>query len=91
VAIGRDYMSVSPGRENAGGSQPTRNDATVYVGAGVSHTFYIKDKRPDGKEFEAVQLADLCIDEWRAFIAAQGLDEPEHPWAPPRQRRQSGG
>lgn len=47
---------------------------TIVASRGVMHTFYIQDHREGGQEHEAVELADLCLAEWRAFLASHGLD-----------------
>lgn len=52
-----------------------RNDAKIVVGVGHSHTFYIRIADLD-QEFEAVVLADMCMDEWRGFLASHGLTPP---------------
>lgn len=49
-----------------------RNDAAIHVGAGVSHTFYIHLAKDD-QEFEAVALAELCVEEWSVFLKQLGL------------------
>jgi hypothetical protein len=77
IANGSKHMRFrSDGDMRAGGSQQTRNDVSILVGQGSQHTFYMQDEREGGREYEAVELADLCLDEWRTFISAQGLDEP---------------
>lgn len=49
-----------------------RNDATLHVGSGMQHVFYITIKKT-GQEFEAVALAELCLADWRAFLAKYNL------------------
>jgi len=59
----------------AAGSAQTRRDIQVFVGHGVSHTFWVTDAR-SGKDYEAVELADLCLAEWTTFLATRGLQTP---------------
>lgn len=74
VANGSKHMMQTRAMTRAGGSEQTRNDVTIVVGRGVKHTFYIQDGRAGGAEYEAVDLADLCIAEWRSFLSAHQLD-----------------
>jgi hypothetical protein len=75
VANGSKHMTQQAHHQRANGSRQTRNDVSVYVGRGVSTTFYIKDVR-NGQDFEAVALADSCLDEWQAFLRVWGLTPP---------------
>jgi hypothetical protein len=74
VANGSKHMMQTRAMTRAGGSEQSRNDVTIVVGRGVKHTFYIQDGRAGGAEYEAVDLADLCIAEWRPFLSAHQLD-----------------
>jgi hypothetical protein len=81
VANRTKHMRQKPAMKRAGGSEPTRNDVTIAIGRGVMHTFYIQDQREGGEEYEAVNLAERCIDEWRGFLAAHKLDPDPNGWA----------
>lgn len=74
VANGSKHMTITHGR--AGGSSQTRNSAHVWIGKGVKHEFFVTDAR-DEEDYEAVDLADGCLDEWGRFIAMQGLSVPK--------------
>lgn len=73
VAHGSKHLRVDDKR--ADGSSQTRNDAEVRIGRGVRHTFWIEDAR-DGTEYEAVDLAERCIEEWRTFLSDNKLSLP---------------
>lgn len=74
VANGSKHMTLS--RPWAGGSEQGRNDATIVVGQGVQHVFYIQDAR-NGQDWNALSLADQCLAEWRSFLEQHGLAEPD--------------
>jgi len=71
VANGSKHMLLTGGGW-AGGAKQTRNDVTVAIGRGVRHVFYIRDSKRD-LEYEAVELADMCVREWTGFLEASGL------------------
>ena len=73
LANGSKHLVLTNRR--AGGSHQTRKDVRVHVGHGVQTTFYALDGRSE-TEWEAVTLADACIEEWREFIAEAGLSVP---------------
>lgn len=62
--------------QRAGGSHQSRADVRVYVGQGVQATFYVQDEQSH-TEWEAVDLADACIAEWRQFLTETGLPIPD--------------
>ena len=73
VANGSKHMTLARGR--AEGSSQTKNSVHVWVGKGVKHEFFVTDAR-DAQDYEAVALADGCLNEWGRFIADQGLVLP---------------
>lgn len=73
VANGSKHLRLVPRAE---GSEQSRNDVVVMIGRGVLHTFYIRDARPPGGEFEAVELADQCIQEWISYLALCFVEVP---------------
>lgn len=73
VANGSKHMTLD--RMRAEGSSQTRNSAHLWVGRGLQHEFFVADAR-SSEEYEAVELADRCLDEWGRFIVAQGLAMP---------------
>ena len=56
-------------------SSQTSNDVTVMVGAGVKHSFYITDNR-DSQDYEALELAELCLDEWKQYLITVNVPPP---------------
>lgn len=74
VANGSKHMRLTDPK--ADGSRQTRNSVTWVGGRGLMHTFWVQDARPSGREFEAVELADLCIAEWTSYIDDHGLTIP---------------
>lgn len=77
LANGSKHMVLS--RDWAGGAKQTRNDVTVAVGVGVKHVFYIQDLKRK-VEYEAVALADECIEEWSRLLSQGGpIADPHRP------------
>jgi hypothetical protein len=60
----------------ADGSSQTRAAVEVFVNHGIRMTFYVQDARVGGDEYEALDLAEQCISQWRDFLTTVGLSPP---------------
>ncbi len=71
IANGSKHFNLTTTRTGDKGTDITRNDATVQLGAGTSaHRFYIQS---DGVEYDAIDVAEGAVDAWRTFLSGHGL------------------
>ncbi|WP_405717273.1 hypothetical protein OG607_00500 [Streptomyces sp. NBC_01537] len=71
LANGSKHLKLTSTRTGDTSTTIARNDVTVFVGTGNSaHRFYVAS---GGKEYDALQIAEDAVNEWRRFLSGRGL------------------
>jgi hypothetical protein len=70
LANGSKHLLLTSTRTGDLSTDIARNDVTVTPGIGSAHVFYIASA---GKEYDALQVADGAVDEWKVYLTGRGL------------------